>query len=118
MIFFQITSLIFVLLISLNLPRNNKRRSYCDRGKARVVRKFVADKIRPIFKQFQKEIPVECPFNKFRDVFAYQEFAKFQKNYLSFWTCSFCGQFYLNEMLLDLHFNQHHSDKLNQVFIL
>lgn len=60
---------------------------------------------------------MDCPFHMGRDLFSPQEEAKVRHRPTQ-WTCGFCGKSFYEEKFLDLHFDNRHRGRVNQVSFL
>ncbi|KAL8593014.1 hypothetical protein ACOMHN_017944 [Nucella lapillus] len=85
----------------------------CDRRRSRLVSKLVDEKLVPVFRALNTELSNQCLFSPPRSVYHVQESHKSAED-SSRWYCHFCGKAFHSEHYLDLHFDNRHSDQLQQ----
>lgn len=85
----------------------------CSRERSRVVRSVITEKIYPLYKSVQAEIPDTCILNKERDIYAIQEDQKYNEP-PNKWYCNICGKGFMAEYYLDLHFTNRHKEYIRQ----
>ncbi|KAK7114060.1 uncharacterized protein [Littorina saxatilis] len=98
---------IFLVESAVSSPRG------CDRGRSRLVRRVVYEKVLPAFSAMNTELSDECVVSPARDRYRTQEMHKYVQEGTK-WYCGFCGKSFVNEHFLDLHFDNRHTDHLEE----
>ncbi|KAK5645939.1 hypothetical protein RI129_004403 [Pyrocoelia pectoralis] len=110
--YFHIEILVLYMLSLIPWPGPTIFKISCPKDNARIVRKIIQNKWIPVLEKYKVNIPLECPFHPFRDIFGPQEAAK-QQHRPSQWTCGLCGKSFFEEKYLDLHFDNRHKNYIN-----
>lgn len=108
---FQVILLCFLSFLPWPVPPGSMT-IQCSRENSRLVRKIVQAKLNPIFKKYQVELLVDCPFHPARDLFSPQENAKIKYRPTQF-LCKICGKSFYEEKFIDLHFENRHIGQVN-----
>ncbi|XP_076060795.1 uncharacterized protein LOC143036844 isoform X2 [Oratosquilla oratoria] len=105
-------ALVTLLLVLVPWPGPLEPRPPCPREKATLVRKLVNKRWIPILEKYSVAMPLECPLHQVRDVFAEHYTRKL--HHPPQWTCGFCGKSFYHESQLDRHFDNRHSEHINE----
>ena len=89
----------------------------CSRVHSKAIRKYLYRNIYSRLTKSPNELPQSCQLNPLLDMFNDQESHKHQETGRREWKCTYCNKVFKNEMYLDRHLDNKHSDKIVAVSI-
>lgn len=90
----------------------NKHEVHCSRERSRAAWKIIEEYLMPFVEQEQYEIPSKCRLHPDNDMFREQEQHKIYVD-TNEWRCGFCKKSFRAEKYLDQHFDNRHSNLID-----
>ncbi|KAG6524635.1 hypothetical protein ZIOFF_014570 [Zingiber officinale] len=91
-----------------------KHEVHCSRERSRIASKIIDQYLMPFVEQEQYHLPNKCRLHHDNDIFREQEEHKIHVD-INEWRCGFCKKSFRAEKFLDLHFDNRHSNLLDDV---
>ncbi|KAG6528464.1 uncharacterized protein LOC122046188 [Zingiber officinale] len=91
-----------------------KHEVHCSRERSRIASKIIDQYLMPFVEQEQYHLPNKCRLHHDNDIFREQEEHKIHVD-INEWRCGFCKKSFRAEKFLDLHFDNRHSNLLDDI---